>query len=172
MSQTVFAIFPVCGLRQLDSERLMFSVKSFPFIYSMIIQVCIAFMFSTSIYKQLNGKIEYTKVGKLSSFLDFLRITIIPFLLLLLHTVKFVFFFLNFLVYVNFTIVARKWPLFVRRWEHAESKLFELQIMQQRDQQVRRKIWRIAIVIMLLAFGEREMIFFLGTLWKMKHKNI
>jgi hypothetical protein len=76
-----------------------------------------------------------------------------------MHTVKFVFFFLNFLVYVNFTMVARKWPLYVRQWERAELKLFELHIMQYRDQQVRRKIWKIAIVIMSLAFGE-------GSLWE------
>lgn len=71
-----------------------------------------------------------------------------------MHTVKFVFFFLNYLVYLNFTIVASKWSLYVKKWERAEAKLFELHIMQYRDQQVRRKIWKIAIVIMSLAFGK------------------
>jgi hypothetical protein len=65
-----------------------------------------------------------------------------------------VFFFLNFLVYTNFTIVARKWPQYVKHWERAEQKLLELHVMQQQDQQVQRKIWKIAIVIMALASGK------------------
>lgn len=111
----------------------------------MMIQICIAFMFSTSIYKQLNSKIEYTKVGK---FINTIGIFCTTFCL-----VKFVFFFLNFLVYVNFTMVAKKWTFYVQQWEQAELKLFELRIMQYSDQQVKRKIWKIAIIIMLLAFG-------------------
>jgi DNA-binding transcriptional regulator/RsmH inhibitor MraZ len=65
-----------------------------------------------------------------------------------------VFFFLNFLVYVNFTIVARKWPQYVKHWERAEQKLLELHVMQQQDQQVQRKIWKVAIVIMVLALSK------------------
>lgn len=60
----MFGIFPVGGLRHRDSTRLSFKVKSFCFIYSMLVQCGIALMFTTSIYKQLNSRIEYTKVGK------------------------------------------------------------------------------------------------------------
>lgn len=74
--------------------------------------------------------------------------------LFFLFSVKFVFFFLNFLVYLNFTIVARKWPQYVKHWERAEQKLLELHIMQQQNQQVQRKIWKIAIVIMFLALSK------------------
>lgn len=63
-SQVIFGIFPVGGLRNRDSSRLSFRVKSICFAYSALIQCGIALMFTTSIFKQLNSQIEYTKVGK------------------------------------------------------------------------------------------------------------
>lgn len=60
----IFGIFPVTGLRHRDSSRLSFKLRSFAFIYSLLVQCGMAIMFSTSIYKQLNSRIEYTKVGE------------------------------------------------------------------------------------------------------------
>lgn len=68
--------------------------------------------------------------------------------------VKFVFFFLNFLVYFNFTMVARKWPQYVSHWENAERKLMELQVMQHQDVRLKRQVRTIFIFIMFLAFSE------------------
>lgn len=67
--------------------------------------------------------------------------------------VKFVFFFLNFLVYFNFTMVARKWPQYVSHWENAERKLMELQVMQHQDVRLRRRVKTIFVFIMFLAFS-------------------
>lgn len=67
--------------------------------------------------------------------------------------VKFVFFFLNFLVYFNFTMVARKWPQYVSHWENAERKLMELQVMQHQDVRLRRRVKTIFVLIMFLAFS-------------------
>jgi hypothetical protein len=64
VSQTIFGIFPISGFWHANSDRLSFTFTSFAFLYSMAIQLSIAFMFSTSVYKQLNSKIVYTKVGK------------------------------------------------------------------------------------------------------------
>jgi hypothetical protein len=69
-------------------------------------------------------------------------------------TVKLVFFFLNFLVYFNFTLVARKWPEYVTHWENAERKLLELQVMQHQDVKVNRRIKKIFVFIMFLAFSK------------------
>lgn len=60
----IFGIFPVSGLRQKNSTKLSFNVKSIQFISCFLVQFGIAIMFSTSIFKQLNSQIEYTKVGK------------------------------------------------------------------------------------------------------------
>lgn len=60
----IFGLFPVSGILHKDSSQLSFKFKSFRFIYSIIIQLGIALMFVTSIYKQLSNRIEYTKVGK------------------------------------------------------------------------------------------------------------
>lgn len=68
--------------------------------------------------------------------------------------VKFIFFFLNFLVYVNFTIVAKKWPQYVNHWENAERKLMELQVMQYQDGKMKERIKRIVVIIMFLAFSD------------------
>lgn len=73
---------------------------------------------------------------------------------LISFTVKLVFFFLNFLVYFNFTMVAKKWPEYVTHWENAERKLLELQVMQYQDVKVRRRITRIFVFIMFLAFSK------------------
>ncbi|CRK99526.1 CLUMA_CG012845, isoform A [Clunio marinus] len=64
LSQAMFGIFPICGLRHLNSAQLSFKYRSFSFIYSMLIQCGIVLMFTTSIYKQLNSRIEYSKAGK------------------------------------------------------------------------------------------------------------
>lgn len=66
LSQTLFGVFPVCGLRHRNSSRLSFKWRSLSFLYSVLVQGGIALMFTTSIYKQLNSRIEYTKVGKSS----------------------------------------------------------------------------------------------------------
>lgn len=158
-AQIVFGIFPVRGLRHSTSDHLEFSIRSFSFIYSMAVQLCIIFVFSTSIYKQLNSKMVYTKVGNFHVISCTFSCNSTEDLFVL--SVKFVFFFLNFLVYFNFTIVARKWPQYVRHWERAEQKLLELHIMQHQDQQVQKKIWKIAIVIMVLALSKFISIFFI-----------
>lgn len=90
-------------------------------------------------------------VIKMKSFIPF---TVINQLVSRFVSVKFVFFFLNFLVYMNFTLVARKWPQYVNHWERAEQKLLELHIMQHQNQQVQKKIRKIAIAIMFLALSK------------------
>lgn len=107
-------------------------------------------MFTTSIYKQLNSRIEYTKVGKRQIRLSiYHEIDDSPSFI----SVKFVFFFLNFLVYLNFTLVARGWPKFILSWENAERKLMELQVMQHQDIKLRRRIKTVFFVIMFFAFS-------------------
>lgn len=74
-------------------------------------------------------------------------------MLLRSNPVKFIFFFLNFLVYFNFTLVARGWPKFVHRWESTERKLMELRVMQHQDIKLNRRIRTAFVVIMVLAFS-------------------
>lgn len=62
--QMCFGIFPVDGLRHRSSSRLSFNLKSFCFIYSTLVQCGIVLMFTTSIFKQLNSRIEYSKIGE------------------------------------------------------------------------------------------------------------
>lgn len=69
-------------------------------------------------------------------------------------TVKFFFFFLNFLVYLNFSMVARRWSEYVLSFERAERKLMEFHVMQLQDIKAREKVWRVFVIIMILAFGE------------------
>lgn len=108
-------------------------------------------MFSTSIYKQLNSRIEYTKVGNFC----FIQIwQSINELLLVLFAVKFIFFFLNFLVYFNFMLVSRKWPGYVVQWENAERKFMELQILQYQNMKVKQRIKKILVFVTLVAFSE------------------
>lgn len=163
-SQMIFGIFPVCGLRQRSSSQLSFKLKSFSFVFSTLVQCGIALMFTTSIYKQLNSRIEYTKVGKSPAIPSDWWALNQPNddLLRFLFTVKFIFLFLNFLVYFNFTIVASKWPQFVIKWENAERKLMELQVMQHQDAQIKRRIKRILLSIMLMAFS--NLLFLLNAL--------
>lgn len=170
ISQLLFGVFPLMGLKHVKtSSKLKFSFKSFQFVYSAIIQCGMVLMFLTSIYNQLSNHIEYTKVGKFNKnsiacyHFDFW----LPICLLLINyksnflrnanlssTVKFIFFFLNFLVYFNFTMVARKWPDYVLSFERAERKLMEFHVMQLQDIQLKQKIRRIFVIIMSLAFGE------------------
>jgi hypothetical protein len=69
-------------------------------------------------------------------------------------TVKFIFFFLNFLVYFNFMMVARKWPQYVNHWENAERKFMELQILQYQNLKLKRRIQKIFVLVTLVAFSE------------------
>lgn len=69
-SQLVFGIFPVSGLRHKNSSQLSFKMTTFSFFFSSLVQCGIVVMFSASIFKQLNSRIEYTKVGKSSDFLQ------------------------------------------------------------------------------------------------------
>lgn len=79
-----------------------------------------------------------------------IRLTIYP----ISFSVKFIFFFLNFLVYFNFTMVAKHWPGYVAKWEVAERKLMELKVMQKQDLNLKRRIKIIIVVIMVLAFSK------------------
>lgn len=153
ISQIIFGIFPVDGLRQQSSSHLSFKLKSFFFAYSTLVQCGIALMFSTSIYKQLNGRIEYSKIGeelkrRRSHHISWLFPIFTGF------TVKFVFFILNFLVYFNFTMVAKKWPEYVFHWEKSERKLMELGVMQNQESGLKRRIKTVFIIIMVLAFSK------------------
>lgn len=69
-------------------------------------------------------------------------------------SVKFIFFFLNFLLYFNFTLVAKQWPRFVSQWELAERKLMELQVMQKQDVNLKRRIKVIIVFIMIVALSK------------------
>jgi hypothetical protein len=69
-------------------------------------------------------------------------------------TVKFIFFFLNFLVYFNFMLVARKWPQYVNHWENAERKFMELQILQYQNLRLKPRIQKIFVLVTLVAFSK------------------
>lgn len=75
---------------------------------------------------------------------------------MVLFVVKFIFFFLNFLVYFNFMLVARKWPNYVVQWENAERKFMELQILQYQNMKVKQRIKKILVFVTLVAFSEFE----------------
>lgn len=154
LSQTLFGIFPVSGLRHGDSSQLSFKYKSILFIYTLLVQCGIVLMFTTSIYKQLNSRIEYTKVGTSCKFNKHAKLIYLMIRFHLSFAVKFIFFFLNFLVYFNFTMVARKWPKFVSHWENAERQLTELRVIQLQDIRVKRRIKKIFIGTMFLAFSK------------------
>jgi len=71
-----------------------------------------------------------------------------------LPAVKFIFFFLNFLVYFNFTLVAGRWQKYVRHWESAERQFQDMRVMQHQSKQLQKRITRIAVVVMFFAFSE------------------
>lgn len=152
ISQMFFGIFPVGGLRHRRSSHLSFKLNSFFFIYSTLVQCGIILLFSTSIYKQLNSRIEYSKIGKQNIFpRDSLKYQQFS------SSVKFIFFLLNFLVYLNFTLVARKWPQFVFHCESSERKLLELQVMQHQDVGVKRRVKTVLVVVMVMAFSKSNL---------------
>lgn len=169
----IFGLFPVSGILHKDSSQLSFKFKSFRFIYSITIQLGIAFMFVTSIYKQLSNRIEYTKVGKevykenYSNLKHLLRLYFYTFFCLFPFAVKLIFFLLNFLVYSNFVLVARQWPTFVKFWENAEQKLTKLHFYEKKSHVQRFRIKRICIFIMFLAFSECTRRSWKKFLWKM-----
>lgn len=157
ISQILFGIFPICGLRHYNSTRLSFKFKSFAFVYTILVQCGIAFMFTISIYKQLNSHIEYTKVGERIVILisyDACRLQTHQLYIAHFLSVKFVFFFLNFLVYLNFTLIASRWPKFVSHWENSEQKFLELRLIKHQDGNLKRKLKKIFILIMFLAFSK------------------
>lgn len=57
-------------------------------------------------------------------------------------------------MYLNFTIIAKKWSRYVSHWESAERKLMKLQIIYHHDLGVKRKIKNILIAIFFLALSK------------------